>query len=168
MRKSVWAVAIALCVGSFLAAQPAKPAAAGSADAAIRDLTKTFVAGANAKDGARIGALYAEDAVLMPPNQEMVRGRAAIQAYWQGLLDAGAKDVSLTTTHVASSGNVAYEAGTYQFTMAAPGAQPVTDRGKYLVGFRREADGKWRMAYDVFNSDLPCPPASAAPAAHHH
>jgi uncharacterized protein (TIGR02246 family) len=162
MRKSVWMAAIALCLASFLAAQGAKP---GSAETAIRDAAKAFVAAANAKDAAGIGALYAEDAVLMPPNQEMVRGRAAIQAYWQGVIDAGAKDVSLTTTHVSSSGNVGYEAGTYQFTIAAPGAQPVTDRGKYLVGLRREADGKWRLAYDVFNSDLPCPPA--APAAHH-
>jgi uncharacterized protein (TIGR02246 family) len=164
MKKSLWAVSIAFCVASFLAARPAQ---AASAEEAIRDVAKSFVTAANAKDAARIGALYAEDAVLMPPNQEMVRGRAAIQAFWQKILDGGAKDLSLTTMHVAVSGDVAYEAGTYQFTLAAPGAQPVTDRGKYVVGLRREADGKWRMAYDVFNSDLPCPPA-AAPPAHHH
>ena len=70
-----------------------------------------------------------------------------------------------TTTHVAASGNVAYEAGTYQYTIAAPGAQPVMDRGKYVVGFRKDSDGKWRMAHDAFNSDMPCPPA--APPAHH-
>ena len=167
MRKPLWVGAIALCGASLFAAESAqtKSASAGSADAAIRDLAKSFVAAANAKDGARIGMLYAEDAVLMPPNQEMVRGRAQIQAYWQGLLDGGAKDVSLSTTHVATSGDVGYEGGTYQFTMAPAGAQPVTDRGKYVVGMRRQADGKWRMTHDVFNSDLPCPPA--APAAHH-
>lgn len=167
MRKPLWIVAIALCGASLFAAQsaPPKSAPAGSAEAAIRDTARAFVAAANAKDGARIGMLYAEDAVLMPPNQDMVRGRSQIQAYWQGLLDGGAKDVSLSTTHVATSGNVGYEAGTYQFTMAPPGAQPVTDRGKYVVGLRRQRDGKWRLVHDIFNSDLPCPPA--APAAHH-
>ncbi|MFN2385017.1 MAG: SgcJ/EcaC family oxidoreductase [Thermoanaerobaculia bacterium] len=162
MKRSLWVVTIALCGASFLGAQAAQPA---SAEAEIRDMAKTFTAAANAKDAARIGALYAQDAVLMAPNQQMVRGRAAIQAYWQKMLDAGSKDVSVTTTHVAASGNVAYEAGTYQFTMAAPGAQPVTDRGKYVVGLRRDPDGKWRIVHDAFNSDVPCPPAAAA--AHH-
>lgn len=167
MRKPLWIVAIALCGASLFAAQsaPPKSAPAGSAEAAIREMARTFVAAANAKDGARIGTLYAEDALLMAPNQDMVRGRSPIQAYWQGLLDGGAKDVSLSTTHVATSGDVGYEAGTYQFTMAPPGGQPVTDRGKYVVGLRRQPDGKWRMTHDIFNSDLPCPPA--APAAHH-
>ena len=167
MRKPAWIVAIALCGASSIAAQSAQPKSAppGSAEAAVRDMTKTFVAAANAKDGARIGMLYAEDAVLMAPNQEMVRGRSQIQAYWQTLLDGGAKDVSLTTTHVATSGDVGYKAGTYQFTMAPSGAPPVTDRGKYVVGLRRQPDGKWRMTHDIFNSDLPCAPA--APPAHH-
>ena len=167
MRKPLGILAMALCGASLFAAESAqkKSAPAGSGEAAIRDLAKTFVAAANAKDGARIATLYAEDAVLMPPNQDMVRGRSQIQAYWQGLLDGGAKDMALSTTHVATSGDVGYEAGTYQFTMAAPGAQPATDRGKYVVGMRRQADGKWRMVHDIFNSDLPCPPA--APAAHH-
>ena len=28
---------------------------------------------------------------------------------------------------------------------------------------KRGADGKWLIAYDIFNSDLPCPPAPANP-----
>jgi uncharacterized protein (TIGR02246 family) len=167
MKKQALAGVAVFCAASLLAAQPAqvKQRTEASAEAAIRETAQAFAAAANAKDAAKIGSLYAEDAVLMPPNEPAVRGRSSIQAYWQKLIDAGARDVSLTTLAVATSGSVGYESGNYQFTMAAPNAQPATDRGKYLVGLRRDADGKWRLVYDSFNSDLPCPPA--APAAHH-
>ena len=101
----------------------------------------------------------------MPPNEPMVKGRSNIQAYWQKMIDAGAHSVSLSTLAVATSGNIAYEAGTYQFTMPTPNGPPVTDKGKYVVGLRKGTDGKWRLAHDAFNSDMPCPPA--APPAHH-
>lgn len=168
MKKAALAGVIVLCGVSLVAAETAqtKPQADAGAEAAVREMAQAWAAAANTKDAAKIGSLYAGDAVLMPPNEPTVRGRAAIQAYWQKFMDAGARDTSLTTLGVATSGSIGYEWGTYQFTMPGPGAQPVTDRGKYLVGLRREADGKWRLAYDVFNSDMPCPPA-AAPPAHH-
>jgi uncharacterized protein (TIGR02246 family) len=168
MKREAIAGVLVFCGASLLAAQPAQAQPAAGAEAAIRETAQAFAAAANAKDAAKIGSLYAEDAVLMPPNEPAVRGRSNIQAYWQKLIDAGARDASLNTTAVATSGSVGYEAGNYQFTFAAPNAQPVTDRGKYLVGLRRDADGKWRLVYDVFNSDMPCPPAAAPPAHAHH
>lgn len=119
------------------------------------------MAGANAKDAAKMASTYAEDTALMPPNSAIVRGRANIQAFWQGMLDQGARDVSLASFGSATSGAVGYEAGTYQFTMQPAGGQPTTDKGKYLVALKRGADGKWHLAYDIFNSDSPCPPAVA-------
>ena len=59
------------------------------------------------------------------------------------------------------SGPVSYEAGTYAFTMQSAGGQAVKDEGKYLVGGRKGKDGKWKITYDIFNSDLPCPPPPA-------
>ncbi len=134
-----------------------------SAGGGIEQLSVAWAAAANAKDAAKMGALYTEDAVLMPPNQEMVRGRVNIQAFWQTMLDSGARDVSIISLGAWSSGTVGFESGTYEFTMQPATGQPTRDKGKYLVGVRRGTDGKWRLSYDIFNSDLPCPPP-AAPA----
>jgi ketosteroid isomerase-like protein len=46
-------------------------------------------------------------------------------------------------------------------TMNPPGAPPITDSGKYLEVFRKQADGSWKNARDAFSSNLP---AAAAPA----
>jgi ketosteroid isomerase-like protein len=46
--------------------------------------------------------------------------------------------------------------GTYSMTTSAPkGKKPVTDKGKYVTVFRKQADGTWKVVADVTNSDLP-------------
>jgi ketosteroid isomerase-like protein len=37
----------------------------------------------------------------------------------------------------------------------------VEDRGKYLEIWKRQADGSWKVALDIFNSDLPLPEMDA-------
>ena len=32
---------------------------------------------------------------------------------------------------------------------------PAADDGKYIEIWKRQADGSWKIAYDIFNSDLP-------------
>ncbi len=155
------ALVLGLAAGGVLAqsAEKKKTTSQESAASAFAKLNADWAAAANAKESAKIAALYTEDAVLMPPNEAIVRGRANIQAFWQGMLDQGARDVSLASLGSASSGAVGYDAGTYEFTMQPAGGQPTREKGKYLTALKRGADGKWRLAYDIFNSDLPCPPA---------
>ena len=53
-----------------------------------------------------------------------------------------------------------YTQGTYSMTMSDPkSGKPVTDNGKYLTVFKKQADGKWKAVADMINSDGP-PPAS--------
>ncbi len=120
-------------------------------------------AAANRKDASSIAALYTEDALLMPPNAPAVRGRAAVEAFFKGLFDQGARDVKLVQIGAAGSGGSGYAAGTYEFTAGPVGTQAIHDKGKFITGMKRGADGKWLIAYDIFNSDLPCPPAPANP-----
>jgi ketosteroid isomerase-like protein len=61
---------------------------------------------------------------------------------------------------VAQSGDLGYTYGTYQLTMNDPAGNPVTDRGKYITVWKKQADGSWKSVADMFNSDLP-PPAPA-------
>jgi ketosteroid isomerase-like protein len=57
------------------------------------------------------------------------------------------------------SGDFAYDIGTYQLTMNDPQGKPNSDRGKYMVVWKKQADGKWKAVGDMFSSDLPLPPA---------
>ena len=42
--------------------------------------------------------------------------------------------------------------------MTLPGVEgPIPDHGKYIEIWRRQSDGSWKVALDIFNSDLPLP-----------
>jgi ketosteroid isomerase-like protein len=134
-----------------------KPAAKTSdASAAIRRLDAEFMQAAGARDaGALVKAFYAADAALMPPNHPLVTGRTAIQGFLQGLIDGGLTSVKLETRVTASAGDLAYGRGRYTLSLSPAGATPVEDVGKYVVVYRRQADGTWRAVADIFNSDHP-------------
>jgi hypothetical protein len=77
---------LVLAVGTVLtlgACTPAAPRAVDTADdeAALKAATRTWLEAYNAGDVEKIVALYAEDAVLMPPHAPVANGHAAIRAF---------------------------------------------------------------------------------------
>jgi uncharacterized protein (TIGR02246 family) len=123
---------------------------------AVRALDAEFIRNANAGDATALtGAFYAKDAVLLAPGAPRLNGAEAIRGFWQAFIDGGVKDVSIETTDLEEAGDLAYGLGTYTCTMPAPGGERVRDTGKFIVVYRRQADGAWKVIADQFNSDLP-------------
>jgi ketosteroid isomerase-like protein len=126
------------------------------AESALRKLDEEFVRHANGKDiAALVKAFYSPDAALMPPNSPVIRGADQIRGFWQGLIDAGGADVTLETSQIESSGDLAYGIGRYTFTLPSPGGERARQSGKYLVVFRRQSDGSWQAIADMFSGDQP-------------
>jgi len=138
--------------------------AAGSAgEAAIREQTTSWEAAYNAGDANAIAALYAVDAVLLPPAAPAARGRDAILAFFQADIAASKKAGVVMNlgknTDVGVSGDLGWESGTY--TVTVNGA--VVDAGKFMsVSIKR--DGKWLYLRDTWNSDAPPAPAESSDA----
>lgn len=125
------------------------------AEAVLRRGAGEFATAATNGNVDRMVSIYADDAVLMPPNAPPFRGRAAIRQYWSGLLAMGKIDANVATDTVTQSGDLAVETGHYAMTILPPNAPaPVKDSGKYIITWRR-MNGEWRAVYDIFNSDLP-------------
>jgi uncharacterized protein (TIGR02246 family) len=121
---------------------------------AIKAQAETFSKGMNAAEFAKVAALYAENATLMPPNEPALAGRAAIESWMKGLPPV--KDFALNVVEVQGHGDLAYTRGTYSMTITPPGAPgPVKDNGKFVEVRRRQKDGSWQIITDIFNSDLP-------------
>ncbi len=110
-------------------------------------------------DVAAVAALYSEDAVLLPPNSQMLRGREAIQQFWAGARQMGVREAALETVQVEESGDMAWEIGAYTLKIQPEGGQATTDRGKYTVVWKRQTDGSWKMAVDIWNTNSPPPSA---------
>jgi ketosteroid isomerase-like protein len=106
-------------------------------------------------DAAAAAAVYAEDARLLPPGAEPLAGRTAAERFWRGEIDAGVCGLELETLELEQRGDTAIEVGRYVLASARPRAEATTDRGKYVVIHKRQADGSWKWGIDIFNSNAP-------------
>lgn len=106
-------------------------------------------------DSAAIGALYTENAKLLPPNGEMIQGRDGIQAFWSGGIKMGIKDAILTTVEIVGTGNLVSEVGTYDLAIQPEGQGVIKDAGKYVVIWKKTAKEGWRLLVDIWNTSRP-------------
>jgi len=136
--------------------------AAGPDEKAVREADEQWSKVAGAKDLDKTVSIYADDAVVLPPNQAAVTTKDGIRNLWKGFLDS-LTDISWKTTRVtmAKSGDMGYWIGTYVATLK----DGIKDEGKYCAVWRKQADGKWKVSADMFSSDLPAPAASTATGA---
>ena len=123
---------------------------------AIKSSSDAFSKGLVAGDPAAVSLFYTEGASFLPPNDKAVAGRAAIATWMKALPPV--KAFKLTPVEIEGRGDLAYVKGTFDMTLVPPGAPgPVNDVGKYIEIRRKQADGSWLIAVDIFNSDLPPP-----------
>ena len=133
----------------------------GDARSAIEAANARYVESFNKGDIAAAASIYDADATVMPPNAAAISGQPAIADYWQGGWKAGVRNIKLTTSEVEVHGNEASEVGTYEMEMQSPDGTVVgKDHGKYIVLWKRGANGQWKWHRDIFNSDVPTKPAS--------
>ena len=127
------------------------PALADPPRAHIDETLLRFVAAFNNGDGATVASFYTIDALLMPPAAQPVDGRAAIQDFWQGAIDAGMEIDTLRATEVEARGDMAAEIGV--FLLIAPGdGGPTKISGKYIVIWKRSGH-TWQLHRDIWNTN---------------
>jgi uncharacterized protein (TIGR02246 family) len=102
-----------------------------------------------AKDSEAMTALYAEDAVLLPPNAPAIFGRDAISATIQEMFAAGLS-IELEDLEIKVAGDLGYKAGRYR-TRGEDGS--LIDRGKYIEIWSK-VDGTWVLHRDIWNSSV--------------
>jgi len=132
-------------------------------DQALRDLDVQWSKAAGAKDLDKTVSYYSDDAIVMPPNASAATTKESIRKVWQDLIASPGLAIGwkATKVEVAKSGDIGFVSGTYELTMNDASGKPVSDHGKYLEIWEKQADGKWKCGADIWNSDLP----ASAPAA---
>lgn len=121
----------------------------------IRKATDELAAALMRGDALAAAALYADNGKLLTPAAELVTGRRQIEAYWRAGIAFGLSSVELSATELEVGGDTAVEIGRYRLRLQPDAGETVADCGKYVVLHRRQDDGSWRRAVDVFNPDAP-------------
>jgi len=150
------------CLALFLltaGCQQAPPDNQAVDQSAIKDLEAQWSKTAAAKNLDDTVSYYADDASMLSANMPIATGKQAIRATWAQFIGSPGFSVSWESTkaEASRSSDLAYDIGTYQLTMNDPQGKPMSDRGKYVVVWKKQPDGKWKVVSDIFNSDLPIP-----------
>jgi len=164
--KLILSLTAALLLAGCVTATEEKKEAATITDAkadmdAINKIREDFISAFNAGDAAKIGDLYADDAVQMPGDgSPTLKGRAAIIERNKGFFEAFTVKMTITPSRNAVSGDLAYDEGTYAIerTPKKAGSKPMSEEGRYVIVLRREAGG-WKVIEDIDNAIKP--PAAA-------
>ena len=119
---------------------------------AIERANQQFMEAFGRGDMAGLARLYTEDAHLMPPGMPAMRGRAAIQQFWQGAAQLGIHAVELRTDEVQPAGETACEIGQAVLHIRSEDGQETTDTAKYVVVWAHQGGG-WKLAVDIWNSN---------------
>ena len=143
--------AVAIAASFAVLAACAKTTDTAADQAAVRAVQDSWYKAYNGGDGAAIAALYADDAVLDPPNGPAARGIGIHEYFMQDAAEFAASGSTATqgASDVGVSGDLAWQGGTYQITNKS-GAIAAT--GEFLTVFRR-TDGKWMIIRDTWNPD---------------
>ncbi|MGH9672164.1 MAG: YybH family protein [Bryobacteraceae bacterium] len=115
---------------------------------------------AAAADMEKFVGFYSDDASVFPPNMAVATGKESIRKALGGLFGAPGFSLTFQSTKVdvARSGDLAYSSGSYSLMMKDPKGAAMTDQGKFVATYRKQADGSWKVTSDIFNSDLPLAP----------
>lgn len=117
----------------------------------VVEANRSFVAAIKAHDMAATADAYTTDAKLIAPSADLFEGRSAIAEFWRAGVDAGVADASFEALTLERQDGFAYELGYYTLHVQPADSEAVFDRGSYVLIHRREADGKWRKALEMFS-----------------
>ena len=150
------AVAIVLASGCSRSPGPVTVDRA-ALQAGVDSAADRLLAALRTNDPDALLALLADDVVLMPPNEAVLKGKDAVRTWYEGFL-AQMRTTSLTIgdREVLLGGEWAIEIARFEWVLTpVAGGLPVTDRGSYMQVWRRGEDGRWLFSRELWNSAPP-------------
>jgi uncharacterized protein (TIGR02246 family) len=126
---------------------------------ALNRLQKQVDSAIIAGDTERYLTLITNDAVLMPPNGPAINGRDAIGS-WNRAMSSQFRiqDYASRDDEIVVAGDWAFRRATADWTLTpTAGGPPIRDVVKFMIIYRRQQDGSWKVARDIWSSNTPAP-----------
>jgi uncharacterized protein (TIGR02246 family) len=141
--------------------RPRQETAAGhnslKAIAEVRAADAAWLKAYQAKDVEKSAAFFGEQGSMLVPNNPILTGKEAVAKFIARSFTAPDYKIAWhpNQADVARSGELGYTSGTYELSFKDASGKAIADRGKYLMVWKKRADGTWSVLFDISNSDLP-------------
>jgi ketosteroid isomerase-like protein len=105
----------------------------------------------------RIVSYWTDDARVYPPGVPLIHGQEALRGYVEGALAIPGFHITWTTSEATLSpdGTLGYLLSTNTVTFPNATGELVSSPGRALTVWRKERDGEWRCAVDIWNEAPP-------------
>ena len=156
IRIRLTSIVATIGVAGVLLSASCRPAVDTNAIATeLTQLDDAWSRAAATRNADMVAAFYAADAIAYPPNAAIAIGQAAAKEVWASYFADSTFSISWKTEHaeVSNSGDLGFTAGTYEDSFRGPDGALVTERGKYLCVWAKQADGSWKATHDMWNAD---------------
>lgn len=132
----------------------------GEAEKGIRAADTAWLRAYAEKDIEKATAALDEQGSMLPPNAPIAAGKEAARKIIASAFAIPGYNLvwHIDKIGVASSGDLGYTSGPYEFSWNDASGKTIFDKGKSLTIWKKQSDGSWKVLYDMFNSDLPCAP----------
>ena len=122
---------------------------------AIKSADSAWDRASSRKSAAEWLNFYADDAMMMPPGDNLCNDKASREASIKKMF--AIPGVSLrfqdTKVDVSQSGDLGYAAGVYQWASKDSTGKDVHETGKYCETWKKQGDGNWKCIVDIWNAD---------------
>jgi uncharacterized protein (TIGR02246 family) len=108
-------------------------------------------------DADRVAQVYADDALMLPPGGEILRGRGAIRKQYADGFESDrerghTRRITFEMIDRVEAGDLRSDYGYYTIIGKSPDGREHRWRGKFSKVWRRDNDGVWRIKSDSYSS----------------
>ena len=97
--------------------------------------------------------MYTDDATLMVPDGEVIRGRESIEKFWKECADTKVSDFAYTNWEAFDCGDLAIDINALTFSLLEEDGSRTHLNGKAIVIWQKGNNDKWRIFRDIWNMD---------------
>ena len=128
---------------------------------AITTAFEQAVAVANAQDVEGVLAVYADNVVSFPPNEPPVDGIAGLRQMMETAWAEHTIQLTASPDEVVVAGELAVMRTSYEETATATGeSEPLEMSGHWLIIWRKQSDGSWKIWRDMWTNVAPPEPTT--------
>jgi len=97
---------------------------------------------------------WTDDARVLSPGEEPIVGKDALRQMVASSFEIPGFSITWEPehVHVSSGGDLGYTTGWNRMTVPGEDGTLITLRNRYVTVWRKEADGRWRCEYDMWNA----------------
>jgi uncharacterized protein (TIGR02246 family) len=105
----------------------------------------------NEADAKAVAASYAEEALFLPANHDVIRGPSGVEKFFSGLFDGGARGHKLELIEAHGDGSLVYGAAKWSATGKDAEGKDQPWSGVATHVFQRQPDGSLKIRLHTFN-----------------